>query len=133
MVSHVKHSKLICILRQGDPSYPYLFIIYMKIFFRFYPPSGKKIKLYMVLKFLIKVTQFSIFLLTDNCLHFAKADLTECKNILDIIETFSRAFEQLINFDRPGIYFSEKIYHKHQRMMSKLLQIKKNNFFFERL
>lgn len=62
--------------------------------------------------------------LAYDCLLFVKDNLVECRNLLTTIYLFSKASCQLINFEKSGIFFSKKVQHKHQRIMSKLLKIK---------
>ncbi|XP_026400661.1 uncharacterized protein LOC113296574 [Papaver somniferum] len=63
--------------------------------------------------------------IADNCLLFIRADLKECHNIRKLIETFSTASGQMINFEKSGFFFSKKVQPKHQRMICKILKIKK--------
>lgn len=111
-------------LRQGDPLSPYLFIIYMEIFSRIILTSEEEKTIHGV-KITPKNRPISHLFFADDCLLFIRADLKEYHNILALIETFSKDSGQLINFEKSGVFFSKKVQPKHQRMISKLLKIKK--------
>lgn len=113
-------------LRDGDPLSPYLFILCMEVFPRLILANEASKHVHGI-KMTRNSQPISHLLFVDDCLLFAKADLEECRNLLNIIEQFSKASGQLIYFNKSGLFFSKKVHPRHQRMMSRLLKIKKIN------
>ncbi|XP_026384999.1 uncharacterized protein LOC113280607 [Papaver somniferum] len=113
-------------LRQGDPLSPYLFIICMEIFSRLLL-AGEKEQLINGVKITPKNGPISHIFFADACLLFIRANFRECHNLISLLDSFGKASGQLINFDKSGFFFSKKVQPKHQRMIRKILKIKKIN------
>ncbi|XP_026378874.1 uncharacterized protein LOC113273354 [Papaver somniferum] len=111
-------------LRQGYPLSPYLFIICMEIFSRMLLSSEEEKTIHGV-QITSKNSHISHLFFADDCLLFIRADLKKCSNILALIDNFSKASGQLINFGNSGVFFSKNVQPKHQRMICRLLKIKK--------
>ncbi|KAL6131184.1 hypothetical protein ACLB2K_069562 [Fragaria x ananassa] len=61
----------------------------------------------------------------DDCLIFAKATKKAARNIHKVLEVFSNASGQKINFHKSSLYFSEKVVSKKYLRKCSLFQAKK--------
>ncbi|XP_026377691.1 uncharacterized protein LOC113271987 [Papaver somniferum] len=60
----------------------------------------------------------------DDCMLFCKASLTYARNLMKIIDVFSKASGQVISFEKSGFITSSKMHHKHIKLFSRTLNIK---------
>ncbi|XP_026399356.1 uncharacterized protein LOC113295223 [Papaver somniferum] len=110
-------------LIQGDPLYPYLFIFCMDVLSKnlMYAEAKNLIKG-------IKVTQnaptVSHLFFADDCLIFTKANPKEVRVLNSILEKFSKASGQAINFDKSAMAFSKKTENQTKHAITQILNIK---------
>ncbi|CAL5407178.1 unnamed protein product [Camellia sinensis] len=90
-------------LHQGDPLPPYLFILVIEVLSKLFHKSLRDHQFAG-----IKVRR-SHLLFADDALLFLKADLGQCRNVLQVLEMYCKASGQSINFDKSGIQFSSSV------------------------
>ncbi|XP_026410329.1 uncharacterized protein LOC113305522 [Papaver somniferum] len=110
-------------LRQGDPISPYLFILCMEGFSRMLckAESTKKIQGIKPRKYNPSINHL---LFVDDCLLFCKGKDQEIRNLLNIINKFSAASEQVYNFNKSSVFFKKHMQPQRAHHITNLLQMK---------
>ncbi|XP_026452106.1 uncharacterized protein LOC113352509 [Papaver somniferum] len=72
-----------------------------------------------------KALQVSHLLFEDVFLVFAKADIHNVTNLLQVIKSFSDISGQQINFQKSAVFFSKNMHPRHCRMLLRSLKMKK--------
>lgn len=71
----------------------------------------------------------SHMLFADDSLLFCQANLEECQQILDILNTYAEAFGQHVNFQKSAILFGKNVPASTQDSIANLLHIKNTKGF----
>ncbi|XP_026411119.1 uncharacterized protein LOC113306390 [Papaver somniferum] len=94
-------------IRQGDPLYPYLYIISSE-----------------ALSFVCKdAPEMTHLLFADDSLLFSKATTQNFQVIKDYLQKYCLASVQEINFEKSGIFFSRKIPEHRKALLANILEI----------
>lgn len=109
-------------LRQGDPLSPYLFLLVKEV-------------LSNLLNRVVHVGSLSGFQFNHHCpnlshiffandaLLFSKAELNECKVVLDILKIYGEASGQAVNLDKSGVFFSSNLNPIDKHLICSFLDI----------
>ena len=95
-------------IRQGDPLSPYLFILCMEML-GFLILEKCSANLWDPMKASSNGPVFSHLFFADDLFLFAKADLKNCCNIRETLDTFCELSGQKVSFAKSKVYFSPNI------------------------
>ncbi|CAL5404679.1 unnamed protein product [Camellia sinensis] len=110
-------------LRQGDPLSPYLFILVIEVLSKLLHKSLRDHQ-FAGIKVRRSCPTLSHLLFADDALLFLKADLGQCRNVLQVLEMYCKASGQSINFDKSGIQFSSSVRPLVEHQICELMQMK---------
>jgi len=103
-------------LRQGDPLYPYLFILYVDVLSGLLHKEAKSDKIHDI-KIARRTPQISHLFFVDDSLLFDRANLNEANSILKVLSSYQRAYGQLVNMDKSKVSFSQNVLHEDKDMI----------------
>ena len=109
-------------LRQGDPLYPYLFILCTETLIANIKKAERGQQL-TGMKVARACPSISHLLFADDSLFFYKAQKEECQTILRILKKYETVSGQLINFDKSSIQFGHKIEESARQKLRDILGI----------
>lgn len=111
-------------IRQGDPLSPYIFIICMEPLIRHLNQLCSKSKSQVGL--LSSPCDFRISNLTfaDDCLIFSKASHVAARNLVNVLDAFSKVSGQHINYHKSTLYFSTNVPRNSRAHLSQVLGIR---------
>ncbi|XP_061993800.1 uncharacterized protein LOC133711713 [Rosa rugosa] len=95
-------------LHQGDPLSPYLFLIGAEGFSALLQQK-QALGLLPGIEVCDNAPSINHMLFADDSMIYAHATLENCFEIQDVIETYSRASGQLVNFDKSSVAFSKNV------------------------
>ncbi|XP_024190496.1 uncharacterized protein LOC112194497 [Rosa chinensis] len=95
-------------LRQGDPLSPYLFLLRVEGFSALLQKKQSDGLLSGIEVFQDAPSVNHLFFADDSML-YAKAELEDCYQIQEVLETYGRASGQLVNFDKSSVVFSKNV------------------------
>ncbi|XP_026435978.1 uncharacterized protein LOC113333788 [Papaver somniferum] len=110
-------------IRQGDCLSPYIFILCMETLSQLLL-KGQNDNLIQGFKLRKNSPSISYLFLADDCMLFSKASLTYSRNLMKIIDSFAKASGQAINFEKSDFFTSNKMHHKHVKLLGRTLGIK---------
>ncbi|RZC81200.1 hypothetical protein C5167_043775 [Papaver somniferum] len=109
-------------VRQGDPLSPYLFIIVGEAFSRQLLSAEQENKIQGI-KIAPHAPSVSHLFFADECLLFINANLFNVNNLLKIIEDFSAASGQMVNFNKSNVHYSIHVPHRFRRILTRRLKV----------
>lgn len=109
-------------LRQGDPISPYLFVICTEMLVRMLKRSEDK-KEITGLKVASTAPPVSHLLFADDSMFYCKQDDGELNQIVRIIEEYSLASGQRVNYQKSSVYFGKLIPPERRDLLKKKLGI----------
>lgn len=92
-------------LRQGDPLSPYLFLLVKDVLSKLIQIEINKGNM-TGMRINRNVPILSHIFFADDAILFMKAELNECRVILNVLNTYGKASGQCINYEKSGIFFS---------------------------
>ncbi|XP_056850872.1 uncharacterized protein LOC130500150 [Raphanus sativus] len=95
-------------LRQGDPLSPFLFILC----------TEKKI---VGLRVARASPRISHLLFADDSLFFCKTELSQCKEIMDILDIYGKASGQRLNASKSSMFFGNKVESSRKKDIKEVL------------
>ena len=95
-------------IRQGDPLSPYLFILCMEFLGHLVEEKCRE-NLWQPVKVSQSGPAFSHLIFADDIVFFAKADLTNCIAIRDVLDVFCNLSGQSVSEAKSRIYFSSNV------------------------
>lgn len=110
-------------IRQGDPLSPYIFILCMEHFIRHLNNMATNPKNHVGLLSSPLGLRISNLMLADDCLIFGKASTTAARNIMRILNMFTSASGQKVNFHKSSLYFSPKVHASTKKNIVNILSI----------
>ncbi|XP_026420439.1 uncharacterized protein LOC113316486 [Papaver somniferum] len=111
-------------LRQGDPLYPYLFILCMEAFSRGLRTAEGNNEIYGF-KATKNCPPISHLFFADDFLIFIKARNKDARNLSTFIDQFSKFSGQAINFENSALAFSPKVTAAVKNEIANTLRIKR--------
>lgn len=99
-------------IRQGDPLSPYIFILCMEPLIRTFNVASQRTKHHIGLLSSPHGLRISNLMFADDCLIFGKASKVGARRILKILDDFSVASGQKINFHKSSLYFSNNVSYR---------------------
>lgn len=110
-------------IRLGDPLSPYLFIMCMEML-GFLILEKCSAKPWDPMKALRNGPEFSHLFFADDLLFFAKADMKNCCNIRETLDTFCELLGQKVSLSKSKVYFSPNISPEYRSEMCEVLGIR---------
>ncbi|XP_026428905.1 uncharacterized protein LOC113324834 [Papaver somniferum] len=113
-------------IRQGisaDLLSPYLFILAMKWFSRTMVVAHHS-KISKGISAARRAPPVNHILFADDCIIFTHANLTSVNNLLQVLQDFSSQSDQVINFDKSAIHFSNNLDPSICNTLSQILGVK---------
>ena len=107
-------------IRQGDPLYPYIFILCMDYLSQLIEEKCHN-KLWCPVKASRSGPAFSHLMFTDDLVLFAKADSSNCSIIRDVLDEFCAVSGQTINDSKSKVYFSPNMDQDSRESLSDIL------------
>ena len=95
-------------IRQRDPLSPYLFILYMEFLGQLVEEKCRE-NLWQPVKVSQSRPAFSHLIFADDIVFFAKADLTDCIAIRDVLDVFCSLSSQSVSEAKSRVYFSPNV------------------------
>jgi hypothetical protein len=109
-------------LRQGDPLYPFLFLICAEGLSAMLARAKIKWSIFEV-PVSFRGTRISHMFFADDNLLFCHANLIEWKNVLEILKRHERASGQKLNLDKSSIFFSKNTKREFKEHIGSLVGI----------
>ncbi|KAK0607443.1 hypothetical protein LWI29_015165 [Acer saccharum] len=109
-------------LRQGDPLSPYLFLICAEGLSSLITNSESRGDFYGF-RCSMGGPKVTHLFFADDSLLFTKATLAECRNIKSLLEFYSQASGQIVNFNKSAVCFSRKIAWPEKRRLAAALDM----------
>ncbi len=110
-------------LRQGDPLFPYLFILCRKVLYRLIDRELMNGN-FSGIKMNRGGPEISHVMYTDDIMLFSKASSKEVKALNGCLEKYCNWLGQLINQNKSRLIFSKVVPKEKQRVLKRLLQMK---------
>lgn len=110
-------------LRQGDPLYPYIFILCMEPLIRTLNNLSLRTKTQVGILSSPHGLRISNLLFADDCLIYSKASPTAARNIFKTLNDFSKASGQQINYHKSTLYFSNNVPSASRINLAQILSI----------
>ena len=114
-------------LHQGDPLFPYLFLICMDILVQRLAHQALNPKSGIGIKLALGATRIPCLLFADDSLLFCKATSQAGFNLKTILDTFCHQSEQLINLHKSLIVFSKNTSSLDKQHVKGVLNIPTNS------
>ncbi|GJU39409.1 reverse transcriptase [Tanacetum coccineum] len=111
-------------LRQGDPISPYLFIIVADVLSR-QLTKAMEFGSYPGIKMARTCPVISHIFFADDSIFFCKASQAECESLVSILDAYSHASGQNVNFQKSSAFFSPNTPSGLQNDLCSFLQVKK--------
>lgn len=109
-------------IRQGDPFSPYLFILRANIFSGLIKRGVEEKKIHGV-KVSRGAPEISHLLFADDSPLFSRANTTEARNIMEILQKYQSASRQLVNFDKSEASFSSNVKQEERETIQRMMGI----------
>lgn len=110
-------------IRQGDPLSPYIFILAMEPLIRRFNSLAVNSKAQVGILSSPLGFRISNLMFADDCLLFAKATKKATRNICKVLDAFSAASGQKINFHKSSLFFSSKVNHNIRNEITNIINI----------
>ncbi|XP_026428456.1 uncharacterized protein LOC113324354 [Papaver somniferum] len=110
-------------LRQGDPLYPYLFILCMEGLSRGLI-QAENVNLIHGFKANKHCHSISHLFFDDDCLIFIKARTKDVRNLATLINQSSKFSGQAVNFEKSALAFSNKVPNNVKNEITNILREK---------
>ena len=107
-------------IRQGDPLSPYLFILRMDFLGQLIEEKCSN-NLWQPVKVSQSGSTFSHFLFADDLMFFAKADLTNCLAIRDVLDMFYSLSGQSVSEAKSRVFLSPNVDRDTRKSLSDAL------------
>ncbi|XP_026410054.1 uncharacterized protein LOC113305180 [Papaver somniferum] len=111
-------------LRQGDPLSSYLFILCMEALSRGLIQAEKD-NLIHGFKANKHYPSISHLFYADDCLMFIKARTRDARNLVTLIEQFSKFSDQAVNFEKSALAFSKRVPNNIKNEIANILRIRR--------
>jgi len=111
-------------IRQGDPSFPYLFIICMEVLTRALRKAMGNKKCGIEVKLSLRAFKIPCLLFADDSLLFCRTNLESCQQLSSIMNKFCQSSGQLINFYKSSLTFSRNAKTHDKRSVSSIFNIR---------
>ncbi|XP_010474595.1 PREDICTED: uncharacterized protein LOC104754152 [Camelina sativa] len=111
-------------LRQGDPLSPYLFILCTEVLIANITKAEREEKLTGITIARDSPT-ISHLLFADDSLFFCKAEVSECRTVMNIIVDYGRATGQEVNLEKSSIMFGKKVPPETKSQIKSVIGISK--------
>ncbi len=109
-------------LRQGDPLSPYLFLFCAEGLHRLLSQAETSGQI-QGLSLCRNGPRLTHLFFADDCLLFCKANLTECDNLLQILDRYEYASRQQLNRTKTTLFFSKCVAQTTQDELIRILGV----------
>jgi len=110
-------------VRQGDPLWPYIFIICFELLNMSLLSATNQPKCGIGIKISPRVQTIPCLTFTDDCLIFSKANYSTCCKLKAVLDDFCDTYRQMINFHKSSLTFSRNATQSQKHLASGLLNI----------
>ncbi|XP_056860054.1 uncharacterized protein LOC108829850 [Raphanus sativus] len=111
-------------LRQGDPLSPFLFILCTEALITLLNGAEAEKKI-VGLRVARASPRISHLLVADDSLFFCKAELSQCKEIMDILDIYGKASGQRLNASKSSMFFGNKVEPSRKQDIKEVLGFSK--------
>jgi len=110
-------------IRQGDPLSPYIFILCMEALSSALLKESLQSKIGIGIKLSTGSERIPCLLFADDCLLFCKVDITTCRKLKSLLDSFCAHSEQLINYHKSTLTFSTNATTSHRQVAAGIFSI----------
>ena len=115
-------------IRQGDPLSPYLFLLCAEGFTTLLKKAESEWQIKGV-SICRGAPKFMNLMFADDSLLFCQATRVEGKTIIEILQTYERAFGQSINLEKSSAYFNKNTLDRQKGQILEVLGVKEVDQF----
>ena len=115
-------------IRQGDPLSPYLFLLCAEGFTTLLKKAESEWQIKGV-SICRGAPKFMNLMFADDSLLFCQATRVEGKTIIEILQTYERAFGQSINLEKSSAYFNKNTLDRQKGQILEVLGVKEVDRF----